>query len=58
MASLIVTVITPDIVIVDQKIKSVHIFELTVPGEFWMEIAHTLKSDSYSHFVNELTLFL
>ena len=55
--SLVVTVKKPDIVIVDQKTKSVYIFELTVPGEARIEIAHSLKSDSYSHFASDITAY-
>ena len=51
--SLVVTVKMPDIVLVDQNTKSV----LTVPGESQIEIAHTLRSDSYSHFVNDIKAY-
>ena len=44
----------PDIVIVDQKSKSVHIFELTVPGESRLDTAHRLKAESYSHFTTDI----
>ena len=54
-SSLVVTVKKPDIVIVDQKSKSVHIFELTVPGELRLDTAHRLKAESYSHFVTDIT---
>ena len=53
-SSLVVTVKKPDIVIVDQKSKSVHIFELTVPGELRLDTAHRLKTESYSHFVTDI----
>jgi hypothetical protein len=44
----------PDIVIVDQKSKSVNSFELTVPGESRLDTAHTLKMESYSHFTIDI----
>ena len=53
-SSLLVTAKKPDIVIVDQKSKSVHIFELTVPGESRLDTAHRLKTESYSHFVTDI----
>ena len=53
-SSLVVTVKKPDIVIVDQKSKSVHIFELTIPGELRLDTAHRLKAESYSHFVTDI----
>ena len=31
----------------DQKVKVVHIFELTVPGESRLDIGHKLKAESY-----------
>ena len=52
--SLAVTLKKPDIVIVDQKTKSAHIFELTVPGETRLETAHKLKTESFSHFVTDI----
>ena len=38
----------------DQKSKSVHIFELTAPGESRLDTAHRLKTESYSHFVTDI----
>ena len=43
----------PDLVIIDQKTKSLHIFELTSPFETNVETRHTEKSDKYAHFVND-----
>ena len=51
---LVVTGKKPDIVIVDQKVKAVHIFELTVPGESRLDIAHKLKAESYEHLVTDI----
>jgi hypothetical protein len=53
-SSLLVTTKKPDIVIVDQKSKSVNIFELTVPGEARLDTAHNLKMESYSHFTTDI----
>ena len=51
---LMVTTQRPDIVIIDEKTKSVTIFELTVPAEPRLDIAHTLKTNSYSHFSSDI----
>ena len=53
-ANLLVTLVKPDIVIVDNRSKSVHVFELTVPGEARLDTAHKLKSDKYSHLVSDI----
>ena len=52
--SLVVTLQKPDIVIIDQKTKSVSLFELTVPGESRIDTAHSLKSESYSYFSTDI----
>ena len=44
----------PDIVIMDQKSKSVNIFELNVPGESRLETSHTLKMVSYKHLTSDI----
>ena len=49
-----VTLQRPDIMIVDQRTKSVKIFELTVPAEPRLETAHSLKMESYSHFSTDI----
>ena len=38
----------------DEKKKTVSIFELTVPAEPRLDIAHTLKMNSYSHFSSDI----
>ena len=43
----------PDIVIIDQKDKSVHIFKLTCPLEEHIEKRHLQKSNKYAHFVTD-----
>ena len=45
-----VTTLKPDIVVIDKNTKSVTIFELTVPAEHRLKIAHDLKYQKYSHF--------
>ena len=45
----------PDIVIIDQKRKTLDIFELTVPFERNIEVRHREKSDKYAHFVQDIT---
>ena len=53
-ASLIVTNLKPDVVILDQKNKTAAIFELTVPGETRIEIANRLKMNKYQHFEKDI----
>ena len=50
----IVTALKPDIVIIDNKTKSVNIFELTVPGEKRIDVAHKLKTEKYQHFLTDI----
>ena len=52
--NLVVTNLKPDIVVIDDKTKSVKIFELTVPAESRLEISHKLKMDKYSHLVTDI----
>ena len=52
--SILVTTLKPDIVIVDRQAKTVKIFELTVPGETRLEVAHRLKYEKYQHFVSDI----
>ena len=51
---IIVSILKPDIVIVEQKLKSVFIFELTVPGETRIQEAHRIKTEKYWHFKNDI----
>ena len=44
----------PICVVIDKNLKTLHIFELTVPGEGRLSIAHTLKSEKYEHFVTDI----
>ena len=48
----------PDIVIIDQKRKTLDIFELTVPFERNIEVRHREKSDKYAHFVQDITNYI
>ena len=52
--NLMVTTERPDIVIVDDKNKTMSIFELTVPSEQRIETANTLKMNSYTHFTSDI----
>ena len=45
-----VTILKPDIVIVDKQKKTVSILELTCPAEHRISAANALKMDKYSHF--------
>ena len=45
-----VTLLKPDIVIVDKKKKSVTILELTCPAEHRISTANNLKMEKYAHF--------
>jgi hypothetical protein len=51
---LCVTPLRPDIVIVDDKKKTMDIFELTCPLEPNIKKRHTEKSDKYAHFNGDL----
>ena len=50
----LVTTLKPDIVIIDKKSKTLDIFELTVPGETRIQIAHNLKYEKYQHFTTDV----
>ena len=53
---LCVTTLKPDIVILDYKEKkNLHIFELTCPGEIYIEKRHLEKSNKYAHFTTDIT---
>ena len=51
------TALRPDIVIIDEKKKSMHIFELTCPLEPNIAQRHTEKSQKYAHFVSDIDQF-
>jgi hypothetical protein len=44
----------PDIVVINEKKKECHIFELTVPFSTRISEANKLKSEKYSHFLTDL----
>ena len=55
--SLVVSNLKPDIVVLDQKNKTVDIFELTCPGETRIDIAHKLKKEKYQHFEKDILTY-
>ena len=50
-----VTELKPDIVIVDERKKTVDIFELTVPFEGNIKARNMMKSNKYAHFATDIT---
>ena len=52
---LCVTTLKPDIVILNDQAKSIHLFELTCPSEKNIEERHTEKSNKYAHFTTDIT---
>ena len=54
-ATMTVTELKPDIVVVSEKDKSVYILELTVPFEHNIKARHTYKSNKYAHFTRDIT---
>ena len=54
---IIFTTLKPDIVIVDRKSNNLEIFELTVPSESRISIAHNLKLEKYQHFSSDITRY-
>ena len=55
-ATLAVTELTPDMVIIDKVKKTVNIVELTVPFEGNIKLRNTYKTDKYSHFLTDITV--
>ena len=49
-----ITTEKPDIVIIDEKRKTLNIFELTVPIEWNIEKRNKSKNDKYAHFVKDI----
>ena len=47
----------PDIVIVDEHTKTLHIYELTMPSISNIEARHTEKTNKYSHFLTDITSY-
>jgi hypothetical protein len=52
---LCVTTLKPDIVILDDKAKTIHLFELTCPSENNIDQRHTEKSNKYAHFTTDIS---
>ena len=52
---LCVTAQKPDIVILDKEKKTIHLFELTCPGEKYIAARHLEKSNKYAHFQTDIT---
>ena len=52
--NLVVTTLKPDIVIIDKSSKTATIFELTIPAEHRIKIAHELKFQKYQHFMSDI----
>ena len=50
-----VTNLKPDLVIINNNRKTIHLFELTVPFETRIDAAHKLKEQKYSHFNTDIT---
>ena len=44
----------PDIVLIDDKRKTLHIFELTVPFEKNIEERNQIKNYKYAHFIKDI----
>ena len=52
-----VTAEKPDIVILDNHKKQIHLFELTCPSEKYIDTRNTEKSNKYAHFLTDITQF-
>jgi hypothetical protein len=56
-ATMTVTALKPDIVIVNEKSKTVEIFELTVPFETNIKARNKFKTDKYAHFATDIKTY-
>ena len=54
-SDLCLTRLKPDIVIVDEKKKTLHIYELTVPLTMNIDQRHTEKTQKYTPFLTDIT---
>ena len=52
-----VTTLKPDMVIMDHKEKTIHLFELTVNWESNSEKNNTYKSEKYPQFLKDITKY-
>ena len=50
-----VTNLKPDIVIIDEKKKTVNIVELTVPFEHNIKVRNIYKTNKYAHFLSDIS---
>ena len=51
---LCVTTLKPDIVILDKEKKKIHIYELTCPGENYIDTRNIEKANKYAHFTTDI----
>ena len=56
-AAMCVTLLKPDVVIVDEKLRKVHMFELTVNWESNCLKNNRYKMDKYAHFLTDITTY-
>ena len=56
-ADLCITNLKPDIVIIDNEKKILHIYELTVPLTVNIDQRNVEKTQKYSHFITDITGF-
>ena len=52
---LCVTNLKPDIVIIDNHTKTLHIYELTIPLNMNIDARNREKTQKYSHFIKDIT---
>ena len=52
---LCVTTLKPDIVILDDQAKTIHLFELTCPSENNINQRHTEKTNKYAQFMTDIS---
>ena len=50
-----VTTLKPDIVILNDQEKTIHLFELSCPSEKNIEQRHTQKTKKYTYFINDIS---
>ena len=55
LAEICITAEKPDIVIIDNVTKLIHLFELTVPDIRNLDIRNTEKSNKYAHFLTDMS---
>ena len=50
-----VTILKPDIVIIDKQVKTIHLYEFTCPIAQNIEKRHLEKANKYAQFINEMS---